>query len=244
MINLEIFTFKWGNKYGPEYVNRLYGSLLKHINVPFNFTCITEDISGIDSDISTLDHSDFDRAFNAYPRDRLFTREKLELFNYSNSEHNLLLDLDILIHDDITDLVTMRHEKPTYILNSGVFSGNVIRGYGQLCSSLVNSSMVGWSKDSGKYIYDYTIQNLEKVMFTYSSLDRYLFYQHHRKGNINFWSDDIFYNYNYNNPGHVKDESKRIALFNTSHASRKDDVYELHQCSDWAKIIWESYDRV
>jgi len=246
----EIFTFKWGTKYGPEYVNRLYGSLLKHINVPFNFTCITDDKLGINPDISTLEHFKFDHAFNSYPRDRLFTREKLELFNYSNSEHNMFLDLDILIHENITDLVTMYHEKPTFIfnVNSRGESGNIspYRGYGQMCSSLVNSSMVGWSHDSGKYIYDYTLQNLEKIMFIYSSLDRYLFYQHHRNGNLNIWPDDIFYNYNYNNSDHLKDESKRIALFNTSHKSDETDnnVYELHQCSGWAKYIWESYDRL
>jgi hypothetical protein len=242
-MKIDIFTFKWGTKYGPEYVNRLYGSLLKHINVPFNFTCITDDTLGINSDISTLEHSKFDHAFNSYPRDRLFTREKLELFNYSSSEHNVFLDLDILIHKDITDLVTMYHEKPTFIFRAGGSSGDIGRGYGQMCSSLVNSSMVGWSRNSGKYIYDYTLQNLEKIMFTYSSLDKYLFYQHQRKGNLNFWDDGIFYNYNYNNSDHVKDESRRVVLFNTSHISDSDTVRELHQCSGWAQCIWESYDK-
>ena len=242
-MKLQIFTFKWGTKYGPEYVNRLYGSLLRHVNVPFDFTCITDDTFDIHPDISTLEYSTFASKFNSYPKDRLFTREKLELFNYSHAEHNILLDLDILIHSDITDIVSSYHEKPTFVFNANGGVSEIKFGYGQMTSTLVNSSFVGWSGDCGQEIYDYTMQNLEKVMFTYSSLDRYLFYQHHRKGNLKFWPEDIFYNYNYGNVGNLRDDSKRIVLFNTSHLHDEECVYELHECSGWAKDIWESYEQ-
>lgn len=45
MIN--VVCFKWGNKFGPEYVNKLYSSILRNTNIPIQFTCFTEDPVGL-----------------------------------------------------------------------------------------------------------------------------------------------------------------------------------------------------
>ena len=34
---MDFYTLKWGDQYGPEYVNRLYGSLKKHYKKPNQF---------------------------------------------------------------------------------------------------------------------------------------------------------------------------------------------------------------
>ena len=45
-VSAEIVTvlcMKWGAKYGPDYVNRLYGMVARHLRRPFRFVCLTDD---------------------------------------------------------------------------------------------------------------------------------------------------------------------------------------------------------
>ncbi len=42
-----ILCMKWGQKYGPEYVNRLYAMVRRNLRGPFNFVCLTDDSAGI-----------------------------------------------------------------------------------------------------------------------------------------------------------------------------------------------------
>ena len=42
-----ILCMKWGDKYGPEYVNRLYNMVKQHLTLPFTFICLTDDPTGI-----------------------------------------------------------------------------------------------------------------------------------------------------------------------------------------------------
>ena len=54
-MTLKIYCFKWGTKYGPEYVNRLYKSVCKNYKGSIVFTCITDDKTGLDSNINIID---------------------------------------------------------------------------------------------------------------------------------------------------------------------------------------------
>ena len=245
-MKVEIFTFKWGKKYGPEYVNRLYGSLCRHVNVPFNFTCITDDAYGIRKEIKTLDYNTFDPF--PYPKDRIFTREKIVLFNHSFADHNMWIDLDVLVHGDITEYITRELEKPTFIFNYWYdLQSRTMQWFGKGASCHINSSFVCWSGDNAKWLYDYTVKEQEKLFFTYKSLDKYLFYRHWTHGNLGLWEDGIVYNYNYPEPKtEGPKEGYKIALFNTSHLHNnrgmKKDAMELHEAEGWAKELWESYD--
>jgi hypothetical protein len=44
-----IVCVKYGTKYGPEYVNKLYSMVERHLSIPFTFYCITENSAGIDN---------------------------------------------------------------------------------------------------------------------------------------------------------------------------------------------------
>ena len=50
---VNIVTLKWGTRYGPHYVNRLYRGIEKHLHRPFRFLCVTEDPSGLVEGIET-----------------------------------------------------------------------------------------------------------------------------------------------------------------------------------------------
>ena len=54
-MEIKINCLKWGNLYGPEYVNRTYGGLKKHCKKPFHFVCYTDDADGISSKIEVRD---------------------------------------------------------------------------------------------------------------------------------------------------------------------------------------------
>jgi hypothetical protein len=45
---------KWGTKYGPEYVNRLYNMAARNITPPFQLICFTDDSSGLNPAIRAL----------------------------------------------------------------------------------------------------------------------------------------------------------------------------------------------
>ena len=72
---MDFYTLKWGDKYGPEYVNRLYGGLKRHYHKPFTLTCYTDTISQIDENVKVKNIDDL-RKFDT---DRVFTYEKLIL---------------------------------------------------------------------------------------------------------------------------------------------------------------------
>jgi hypothetical protein len=42
-----VICMKWGTKYGPEYVNRLYAMVRRHLTGDFRMVCLTDDSKGI-----------------------------------------------------------------------------------------------------------------------------------------------------------------------------------------------------
>lgn len=50
----QVICIKWGAKYGPDYVNRLYAMVARHITPPFTLSCFTDDGAGIRSDVKVF----------------------------------------------------------------------------------------------------------------------------------------------------------------------------------------------
>ena len=51
----QIVCVKWGTKYGPEYVNRLYAMVKGNITPPFRFVCLTDSRAGIRAEVECFD---------------------------------------------------------------------------------------------------------------------------------------------------------------------------------------------
>ncbi|MFD1341317.1 glycosyl transferase [Litorisediminicola beolgyonensis] len=49
-----VVCIKWGSLFGPEYVNRLYSGVRRHMDRPVRFLCMTEDARGFHPDIEQL----------------------------------------------------------------------------------------------------------------------------------------------------------------------------------------------
>ena len=92
---------KWGTKYGPEYVNRLYAMVVRHLKGPFEFICLTDDQQGIRDEVRCMPIPSL--ALPAGIPERGWTK----LTTFEADLHGLrgtalFLDLDVVIVDDIT----------------------------------------------------------------------------------------------------------------------------------------------
>lgn len=236
-MEIKINCLKWGDKYESEYVNRAYGGLLRHCKKPFHFVCYTDDPRGISYFIETRNIQEL----RPYDTKKVFTYEKLMLIDKDEADKNFWIDLDVLIHQDITDIITRPHNNITFIWNYWNDYENIsLFNYGRCVSCHTNSSFVAWDKGTASWLLNYTHENWEKIEWTYKSLDKYLFYQHNRNDRINLWEDGIFSNYN--KQGYRL--GNRVTLFNTSHLFNNKNLidvkhYELHESS--ASELWKSY---
>jgi hypothetical protein len=95
-----ILCMKWGTKYGPEYVNRLYAMVRRHLRGEFKFVCLTDRSEGIRSEVHCLPIPDL-----ALP-EGLPERGWKKLTTFEADLHGLrgtalFLDLDVVIVDAI-----------------------------------------------------------------------------------------------------------------------------------------------
>ncbi|RZI92081.1 MAG: glycosyltransferase, partial [Rubrivivax sp.] len=51
-VQRNVICMKWGTKYGPEYVNRLYAMVRRHLTGDFRFVCLTDDPAGIRPEVT------------------------------------------------------------------------------------------------------------------------------------------------------------------------------------------------
>lgn len=50
----QIVCVKWGNRYGPQFVNRLYAMVSRNTSQPVRFICLTDDSTGIRPEVECL----------------------------------------------------------------------------------------------------------------------------------------------------------------------------------------------
>jgi hypothetical protein len=50
----QVLTIRWGTKYGPEYLNRLYAMVARNVSGPFVLWCLTDDPSGVRPEVRCL----------------------------------------------------------------------------------------------------------------------------------------------------------------------------------------------
>ena len=96
-----ILCMKWGTKYGPEYVNRLYAMVRRHLRGDFDFVCLTDRSDGVLAEVRCLPIPPL-----ALP-EGIPERGWTKLTTFAADLHGLrgtalFLDLDVVIVDDIT----------------------------------------------------------------------------------------------------------------------------------------------
>ena len=88
---------KWGAKYGPEYVNRLYGMVARNLARPFRMVCLTDDATGVRAEVACAPIP----ALPSIPQPKERGWTKLAAFSPELSgllgETVLFLDLDVVV---------------------------------------------------------------------------------------------------------------------------------------------------
>ncbi len=120
-----VICIKWGTAFGPEYVNRLYSGVRRHLSQPIRFLCMTEHREGLHPEVEVLDlpvepfHDEMNAALAV--ANRQGAMRKVSLFRpglIPDLEGPVLgFDLDVVITGPLDDLldfqpgkVIMRHD--------------------------------------------------------------------------------------------------------------------------------------
>lgn len=238
-MRINAYCFKWGKKYDPIYVNRLFKSVVKNYDDDVVFHCITDDDEGLHKDIEIMYYED-----TRIPElNNIFTIEKLRLFDPSfiKTENNIIFDIDALILNNMTSyLKEYNFKEPRFIKNFWA-NQTQVNAYFHKGACDINSSFVTWKEDQFEYLYKFYIDNYEKINFLFKSFDKSLFGMFRDK--LNYHPEKTVYAYNFGatNKDYMPAIFRKdyiICIFNTSHGVGK----ELHECDDWALETWETYD--
>ena len=144
-----VVCVKWGNKYPSQYANVLNSMVKRHTTVPFQFHCLTDDPTGVDSEINII----------KLPNDPWIKSWWSKLWMFSPDMplkgNMLFFDLDVVIFDNIDELFT----------HPGKF--NIIRDFNR-CRvpdwKLSNSSCMRWEAGSMDYLWNKFVENPSAVM--------------------------------------------------------------------------------
>ena len=174
-----IVCVKWGNKYISQYVNVLYNMCKKHITVPYEFHCITEDPKGLDPHIKTIN----------LPTDPWIKTwwSKLWMFNkdFPLQGNILYFDLDVIVFKNIDELFNYNPDKFMIIRD---FNRCRVKDWKQS-----NSSVMRWKPGTMNYLWNDFANNPSQVMQQNHGDQDWIMKRGHQ--DINHWPDEWIRSY-------------------------------------------------
>jgi hypothetical protein len=231
-LEYNLVCVKWGDKFSPEHVNRLYRMAKKNISLPFNFYCWTEDATGLYDEI------------NIVPLDETLDLKawwwKLTLFKENNLKGiNLFLDLDVVIQSNIDHLFDIaKHDKLTLIdrsIEDNLENSLAFELYNRITASMYNSSIMIWYANENKDLYKKFVSNINLYTNLYHGIDRFFTYEINSSKFIGIHENVYYYRnqscsifkYDNNQIHRIKiangsvdlffDKNKQICVFNSCH---------------------------
>lgn len=150
-----VICMKWGTRYGPEFVNRLWQAVERNTERPTRLVCLTDDKNGIDPAVQCHPIPEID-----LPEDLALTPwRKLTLWAYPLADLSgdvLFLDLDLVITGSLD---AMFDYKP------GRYC--VIENWTQMGQGNGNTSAFRFPVGQHSYIYDNFQADPERVLSSY-----------------------------------------------------------------------------
>lgn len=130
-----VFCMKWGTRYGPDYVNRLWRSVRRHTTGDVRLVCFTDDVSGIDKAVDCRPLPAFDGVPDhlAVKPWRKLTLWAADLGKDLVGRDALVLDVDLVITGSLDALFAYEPKCPFVVWrnptkpNSGVGNTSVFR---------------------------------------------------------------------------------------------------------------------
>lgn len=180
-----VVCMKWGDKYGSEYVNRLYNMVERNLTLPFKFVCFTDNSSGINPKVEVRPLPDMD-----LPADKERGWRKLSLFRKDVGLEGrvLFLDLDTVIVANINDYLTIpgkfifiKHWKPHQAKTQGVGETAVYR----------------FEAGELEFLYTYFMENMQLVKSSFRHEQAYVSHELSKRGIANFWPEEWMPSFKY-----------------------------------------------
>ncbi|MEI9887455.1 MAG: glycosyltransferase [Rhizomicrobium sp.] len=172
-----VVCIKWGNQYGPEYVNRLYSMIARQARRPFRLVCLTDDASGLWSQIER--HSI--PAIPVPPGPERGWR-KLAMFAPQMAEvlgdQALYLDLDVVLVDGID----------AFFDQPGTFL--IIRDWYYPLFPIGNSSVYRFRPPLSSGVYEDFCRNSQQIAKRFRNEQEYLSAFMRSSGVLQFWPRD------------------------------------------------------
>ena len=176
MNSVNIICMKWGDKFPPDYVNRLYSMVKRNLSYPFRFVCFTENSTNIRNEVEIHPLPDLYLPKNIPERGwRKLTLLKKNLANIEGKV--LFLDLDVIIVDSIDDFFNLPGH---FLIAHDKKRPRKIEG---------NSSVMRFEIGRYSNIYKYFEQNFEKIRKEVRHEQAYLSREVNKIGELEYWPD-------------------------------------------------------
>jgi len=145
-----VICVKWGGKYSADYVNILKNMCDRHITIPYQFHCLTENPQGINENINIIPLPNLPGIKTWWSKLYMFAPELPIQGNI------LYFDLDVIIFRNIDQLFSYNPKKFMIIRD---FNRCRIPDW-----KLSNSSCMRWEKGQLEYLWNEFMPNPSKVM--------------------------------------------------------------------------------
>jgi len=176
---LNFICLKSGNKYSPDYVNKLYNMVQRHLTVPHRFVCFTEDSQGVNKNIEIRPLPEHQHLTGWWYKPYIFKKN-----HFSEGDINLYMDLDMVIVNSIDKFVSYLPEKFVGLQDVG----RVFRpGYKKL-----GSAVMKWPAGKYHHIWDNFENNPSWIKKFHGDQD---WTWHSNREHINFFPEDWIRSY-------------------------------------------------
>lgn len=190
MSETNVICMKWGRAFGPEYVNRLYRGVRRHVTGDLRFMCITDDRHDIRPEVEVIPYSPepfhdkmmdaLSRAPRQCPVQKIAMRRP-DLVPDLNGPI-LSLDIDVVVTGSLNDLLSY---SPGKVVMRRVW-GTPSRRAG-----LANSSAVRYDPSVHAYLYETMARDPEtEVLKANGSEQSYLSYTAQEAGDLVYFPDE------------------------------------------------------
>lgn len=169
-----VICMKWGQKYGPEYINRLYAMVRRHLSGDFRFVCLTDDAVGIRSEVECFPIPPLDLPEGIPERGW----KKLVSFSgdlYGLTGTALFLDVDVVIVGSLD----------AFFSEPGEFL--IIHDYKRPWRVTGNSSVYRFELGAHSDVLAYFRSHVEEIRAKFRNEQAYLSDFLHRQGKLKYW---------------------------------------------------------
>ena len=179
-----VICMKWGNKYGAEYVNRLYAMLGRTITGDFELVCFTDSSVGIRDEVNLRPLPELDLPCGLPERgwNKLAAMNK-DLGGLQGPV--LFLDLDVVITGNIDPLFT----------RAGRFL--IIRDTKFRRKRVGNSSVFRFTIGEFADVLDHFVKNFDWVRTNFRNEQAYLSWAIDQRGALSFWPKEWCISFKY-----------------------------------------------